>query len=400
MTALARESSSSPSGWKRFFGLDLLDNRYAALHGLRVLAIVSVVQFHITWIFAGEQNIAIDDAFMKGSLTIFFGMDLFFILSGFLIGSILLRSLATHKTQNLRRFYLRRILRTFPSYWLILAILAVTTHLSASQRAHLPHELLYATNFLPLGRTDVIMFWGWSLALEEQFYLTVPLLFFVLHRIRSTRARLALLGVLWAAALVIRLTIYVRYAPWNDFTLYSALYFRTMTRFDTLVCGLILAFVHAEYGERLRAWLVLPVRRAVLALIALSCMWVLLRPTLFGAEHLQLVHVFAWGTITSVMWMCLLVLLLHAEGPIQRVLSAAVFRRMATLGYGIYLVHIPLIDRVFVPLARALQKRGVSMIIIWPSSIVLTMAMSLAIGYALHLLIEKPSLRLRERLAA
>ncbi len=68
--------------------LEKLDNRYPSLHGLRVLAIVSVVQFHVTWIFAGEQGIRLDRDFTASSLTVFFGMDLFFILSGFLIGLI------------------------------------------------------------------------------------------------------------------------------------------------------------------------------------------------------------------------------------------------------------------------------------------------------------------------
>src|SRR5512133_1053629 len=105
MTALAPDApdATKPSALRSFFALDLLDNRYPALHGLRVLAIVTVVQFHITWIFYGEQNIWLDRGFVDSSLTIFFGMDLFFMLSGFLIGSILLRSLQVDGTQNIRR---------------------------------------------------------------------------------------------------------------------------------------------------------------------------------------------------------------------------------------------------------------------------------------------------------
>src|SRR5262245_59882389 len=161
----------------RFLALELLDNRYPALHGLRVLAIITVVQYHVTWIYAGEQNIAIDKPFFDGSLLVFFGMDLFFMLSGFLIGSILLRSLELSWTQNIRRFYIRRVFRTFPSYYIVLTLLALLYPLTKLQKHNLPYEYLYVTNFLPLGRPHVIMFWGWSLALEEQFYLTVPALF-------------------------------------------------------------------------------------------------------------------------------------------------------------------------------------------------------------------------------
>jgi peptidoglycan/LPS O-acetylase OafA/YrhL len=388
------------SGLKRFLELELLDNRYPSLHGLRVIAIVSVVQFHVTWIFAGENGIKIDGDWVISSLTVFFGMDLFFILSGFLIGSILLRSIETSGTQNLQRFYIRRVSRTFPSYYVVLIYLALTTALTASQLQHLKWEFVYATNFISLQRQDCLMFWGWSLALEEQFYLTVPLLFFVLQRLKSDRLRLGLLVALWLLALVIRMTIYVKRAPWTDLSLYEALYFRPHTRFDTLVCGIILAFVHNRYKERLTKWLEHPFHRALVALPSLACLWLLVRPWMFGSEHVQLVHVFAWGTVTSMMYFGWLVLLLHTrEGLVHRALSWPGFRRIATVGYGVYLVHIPLCDRIIVPFARALDERHVSMLIVWPLSLVALMIGSLGMGYILHVVIEKPSLRIRERIA-
>ncbi len=385
---------------RRFLELDLLDNRYPSLHGLRVLAIVSVVQFHVTWIFSGEQGIKIDKEFSAASLTIFFGMDLFFILSGFLIGSILLRSLETSGTQNLRRFYIRRISRTFPSYYLVLTYLALTTALTANQKAHLVYEYIYGTNFMSLLRTDIIMFWGWSLALEEQFYLTVPILFFVLYRLKSDRSRLSLLVVIWLSALAVRLVIYFTRAPWTDLSLYEALYFRPHTRFDTLIAGIVLAFVHRRYGDALTRWLKAPFHRAILSLSSLACLWLLLKPWLFGVEHVQIVHVFAWGTVTSLMYFGWLIQLLHGDGWIHRALGLPIFRRLATVGYGVYLIHIPLLDNVSVPIARALQARHVPMTVIWPLSLVLLMLGSFGFGYVLHVVVEKPSLRLRERLAA
>jgi peptidoglycan/LPS O-acetylase OafA/YrhL len=385
---------------RSFFALDLLDNRFAALHGMRVLAIVSVVAYHITWIFMGEQGIRLNPFFFAQSLTVFFGMDLFFVLSGFLIGSILLRSVAQSGAQHLRRFYLRRVFRTFPSYYLVLTVLVLAFGLTQNQRHHLRWEYVYGTNFLPLERGQTVMFWGWSLGLEEQFYLAVPLLFFALQKLRTHRARIALLGALMALALVIRLVIFYRHRPWNDAFLYGALYFRTHTRFDTLVAGILLAVVHQRYGKDLARWLEAPFHRALLTLPALACLWLLLFPTMFGWDQLQLVHVFCWGTVTSIMYLLLVPMALYGDGMICRWLGAPFFRRMATLGYGIYLVHIPIIDHVMVPLARAAQGRHWSMLFVWPLVLASTMVLSAAVSYALHVFVEKPSLRLRDRFAA
>jgi peptidoglycan/LPS O-acetylase OafA/YrhL len=111
------------------------------------------------------------------------------------------------------------------------------------------------------------------------------------------------------------------------------------------------------------------------------------------------VRVFAWGTVTSVMYFPLLLLLLHGESWIHRALAAPFWRQIATLGYGVYLVHIPIIDHVIVPTAQRLAARRVSMILVWPMSLAVVMILSLAMGYVMHVLIEKPSLRIREWLS-
>ena len=393
----SQPEAATPSRLRRWLGLELLDNRYPSLHGLRVLAVLTVVQFHVTWILSAEQGVRLDREFAEVSLAIFFGMDLFFILSGFLIGSILMRSLDRAGTTELRRFYLRRVFRTFPSYYVVLTLLALWA--TAAQRERLAYEYLYLTNFMPLGRGGIVMFWGWSLALEEQFYLVVPLLVLLLYRVRDDRSRIALLGGLWALGTIVRLAIFLGREQWTDLDLYGALYFKTYTRFDTLLCGILLALVHRRYGARISTWLETPRHRAYLALPALSCLWVLMFPTVFGPEYLQWVHVFAWGTLTCVMYFCTLILLLHAEGPIGRWLSRPIFRQIATLGYGVYLVHIPIIDHVIVPAARALQERHVSQIVIWTGGLAGVMLLSLAVSWVLHVLVEKPSLRLRDRVA-
>lgn len=388
------------SALRRFLALDLLDNRYPALHGLRFWAILSVVQYHVTFMLAAEERLPIDPTFVDVSNAIFFGMDLFFILSGFLIGSILLRSLEVHGTQNVRRFYVRRIFRTFPSYYLVLTYLVLTTALTEAQRGHLWLEYAYLTNFSSLHRDQIIMFWGWSLALEEQFYLTVPLLMLLLHRLRSDPARIALLVVIALGALASRIGVYLDGAPWNDLELYSAVYFRTHTRFDAIITGIILAIVQMRYGARIGEWLREPFHRALLALPSLLFLWVVIHPAVFGEEYIQEVRLFIWGTGTSLMYFPALLLVLHGDGWFQRFLSAPIFRRLATLGYGVYLVHIPIIDRALVPIAHAMDDAGVSMAIAWPLALLAVMGGSFAIAYALHILVEKPSLKIREMLAA
>ena len=395
----AEPDARSQSSLGKFLSLDLLDNRHPSLHGLRVFAILTVVQFHVTWIFAGENGIRLNGDWVRSSLTVFFGMDLFFMLSGFLIGSILLRSLEVDGRQRVGRFYMRRVFRTFPSYYIVLTFLALTTPLTVMQRQHLFYEYTYGTTLIPLGRSDSVMFWGWSLALEEQFYLTVPVFMFVLSRLKSDRSRIILLVCVWATALVARLIVCYRHPSWSDFTLYDKVYFRTPTRFDPLVAGILLAFVLARYKDTIRVWLEDPFHRALIGLPTLGCLWILLTPWLFGEENVKWVHMFAWGSITSVMYFGTLVLLLCTNGRVHELLSKPIYRRIATLGYGVYLVHIPLCDHVIVPFAQALDKRHVSLVLVWPLSLALLSGMSLALAYVMHVLIEKPSLWVRDRVA-
>ncbi len=390
-----------PSLLQRIFGLDLLDNRYPQLHGMRVIAILSVVQYHVTTIFTYETKLTMDRSWATTSMTIFFGMDLFFILSGFLIGSILLRSVETAGFVNVRRFWLRRAFRTFPAYYVVLTLLVLVEGMNASQRHHLWMEYAYLSNYAPVHRDDLVMLWGWSLSLEEQFYLSVPLLFFGLSKLRSDRARLLLLGVFWASALVVRLWEFHRHPDWSPGELYDNLYFRTHTRFDTLVCGIMLAYVQQRWGPAIARWLEAPAARATLALPSLGFLWLLMFPWMFGDKELLVMRVFSWGTFTSLMYFGLVLLLLNGgEWWIQRALSAPFWRRLATLGYGVYLLHIPMCDHVVAPLARALVKKAHwPMGAVWPLSVLSLFVVSLGGAYVLHVLVEKPSLRLRDRVA-
>jgi peptidoglycan/LPS O-acetylase OafA/YrhL len=139
----------------------------------------------------------------------------------------------------------------------------------------------------------------------------------------------------------------------------------------------------------------------MLALPSCACLWLLLQPWMFGDKWLLLVRVFSWGTLTSIMYFGWVLLLLNGgEGWVHRFLAAPFWRRVATLGYGVYLVHIPVCDHAISPLARFLSKgRGWPMVVVWPSSVLGLFGLSLLVSYGLHLVVEKPSLRLRDLVA-
>jgi peptidoglycan/LPS O-acetylase OafA/YrhL len=101
------------------------------------------------------------------------------------------------------------------------------------------------------------------------------------------------------------------------------------------------------------------------------------------------------------MYFCWVLLLLHGgPGWIQRLLSAPVFRRIATLGYGVYLLHIPVFEWFVARGAASLAlEHHWSGPVVWTLSLFAVLAGALVVAYALHVAIEKPALRLRDRFA-
>jgi peptidoglycan/LPS O-acetylase OafA/YrhL len=381
--------------------VELLDNRYPSLHGLRVIAIVSVIQLHVTMFLEPRHDLVVDLAWVEASRSVFFGMDLFFVLSGFLIGTILLRSIEAGGTRGLRRFYLRRIFRTFPPYYLLLTILVfLWAPLTATQHHNLWMEYAYVSNYsLPLVPGTLVMPWGWSLSLEEQFYLAVPPLMLVLYKLRSDAARVVALGALWVVPLGLRLAEHLRHPQWADADLASAIYCRTHTRLDTLIAGILIAYVQNRWRGPIEEALRKPSMRAALALPSLACLWVLTHPLMFGEQGLKLLHVFAWGTLTTIMYFGWITLLLNGgDGWVRRALSLRAFRVIATLGYGIYLLHIP----VWLYLSPTVMKLAAHrpMWFVWSVGVTVLMGGSIVGAYLLHILVEKPSLRLRDWLAS
>ncbi|MGH9075958.1 MAG: acyltransferase family protein [Acidimicrobiales bacterium] len=213
------------------------------LDGVRGVAIVLVVAVHATYGLIPQHA----GQWVPGG---FIAIDVFFVLSGFLITSLLLEELARSGTISFRQFYRRRALRLFPALWAVMVaqlVYAVATGIP------LGHDLkglgaiaLYVGNWswnfgaiIPdaLGQT-------WSLAVEEQFYLLWPLVLFLLLRKDRRRLAVGVMAALVAVALVSRILL------WRAGVPYIEIYVQTEARLDSLMLGCLLAFA-THYGWRL-----------------------------------------------------------------------------------------------------------------------------------------------------
>lgn len=142
---------------------------FTALDGLRAVAVVAVIWQHTAGFNNGKGLLA------RG----YMGVDCFFVISGFLITTLLLREHAKHGRMSMRGFYLRRAARILPIYYAVLAVYAALyLATNPADKAEFMHNLpLYATytsNWWGAGGNHATFYFAWSLATEEQFYLLWP----------------------------------------------------------------------------------------------------------------------------------------------------------------------------------------------------------------------------------
>ena len=177
----------------------------------------------------------------------------------------------------------------------------------------------------------------------------------------------------------------------------DAIYTQTHTRFDTLIAGVLLAQVYQHYAKEVRSALERPAVVAGLLSVCAVCCWALIGP--LGARY-DITTIFAWGTVTSIMYFALCLLLIGSTSFVSRFLSSGAFLRFATLGYGMYLIHPPLVVLVAFPAAVVMRYQWhLPIVLVWLFALTLLVASSAAGAYLLHLLVEKPALWVRDRVA-
>jgi peptidoglycan/LPS O-acetylase OafA/YrhL len=305
--------------------------RAPGLDGVRALAVLAVLAFHegLPWIHGG-----------------FLGVDVFFVLSGYLITDLLVARYRKDGHIGLGRFYQRRARRLLSALALmLLTVTAAVSLLEPGQRSAMRPALLGAVTYTSnwwqaLAHQSYFSLYGpppvfqhlWSLAVEEQFYLIWPLLLAVIltlvHR-QVTRALLA-----WGGAVAAALLMLGMYTPGAD---PSLVYYGTDTHASALMIGAALAItwplakIAATTG---RARQVLDVLGAAGLVILAWSAWHLSGPDPF---------VYPYGLVLAAVAAGGLILAAAAPGRIGRLLSWRPLRWLGVRSYGIYLWHWPVI---------------------------------------------------------
>jgi peptidoglycan/LPS O-acetylase OafA/YrhL len=308
------------------------DARIASLDAFRVIAITCVM-------FAHGSLLGIDAFPPLRYVTIIFGVigvELFFVLSGFLIGRQLLN--VGEGTQSIKNFWARRWFRTLPNYYLFLLVnLALYTFIFKRPAGDLSLLVFSHNLFAPFA--DAFFAESWSLAVEEWFYLLAPLLVFlsaaVLAKQRKYGALVAMLAIV-AACTVARFWV----AQITSASIDSALRKIVLLRLDALAFGVILAWLERYQITalaKLARWGWLGALLMLLAIGYLAAMSESLAFFATPAGH----HKFFAPLIFTLLPLACALLLAGAQATPMRALTW--ITNQSKWSYSMYLLHFPLL---------------------------------------------------------
>jgi peptidoglycan/LPS O-acetylase OafA/YrhL len=356
---------------------------YPALDGLRGIAILAVFFSH----FGGghkSTNLVIR-IWSHVADAGWIGVDLFFVLSGFLITGILLDT--AHQENRAKNFYARRALRIFPLFYGVLCgFLLLTPVLHLQWRAGHLLYFFYLSNMIPVlapglrsPGTSVGLVHLWSLAVEEQFYLLWP---FAVWFIKDRKKLLRICLAIMAFALVLRIILVMRGV--DPFIVYSLLF----TRADSLICGSALAILVRDPSQRqLPIKWVLPLTGAsTLGLFLLSHS---------GSHEAPLISTLGY-TLIALFCACLVYGAQQGKGWIAAISNHRWLRFFGRYSYGLYIYHGLLVVFLF-PLVYPIQQLVHS--VLWGSILYLlfSLGLTLAIAMTSYHLVEAPILKLKKR---
>lgn len=328
---------------------------------MRAIAVLGVFVFH-----AG--------AFAGG----FWGVDVFFVLSGFLITALLLAEHDRSGRIGLGAFYARRALRLLPALALLLAVYAVfnaATNPAGVRWGPPLAAFFYTANWVqalalfPMGSLSHT----WSLAIEEQFYLLWPVALALLLRLGVGRMWCVVITVLAIDAVAV-----LRLGLWKTGATFARVYNGLDTRLDALLVGCVLAMIVTWYWPRVRAW-----RPSLRAGAALGAVVVVMAAA--GAQFRS--HLSYQGTSLAVAVAVAVVVGAVVVGVRIPLLASAPLVWMGRVSYGFYLWHYFVLGNI-----------GGRLQLGWAATVAVCFIASLALTAVSYYALERPLLKLKARL--
>lgn len=322
------------------------------------------------------------------------GVDLFFVLSGFLISGLLFSEYKKHGAINFKRFFIRRGLKIYPAFYVFLLLTGLASYLVFHTRAplaHYLHDIFFIMNY-EHGVWDHT----WSLGVEEHFYIFLPI--FLLVVIRFSSDRRDPFRILPLATLVVSMLCIIFRAISVDFGTpnFDMAYLASHDRMDALFFGVFLGYFYhfrPSVLERLMSSRINCVAIGALSTFLLSFAYVFPREEKSNLFE-TIGYTFIYLGFGGVLLLCLYVhgILRREIGRIVEYIGRA-FAFVGVYSYSIYLWHGP-VDAWFPGLMRRAVHFPTSKIGNFGAYFIA----SLVIGIAMSRLIEYPVLHLRDRL--
>ena len=371
-------------------------SRTAGLDTLRAAAIVLVFAYHYMCFVSGSPT------FGWASTVGWTGVDLFFVLSGYLIANQLFKGLAQGRRLSLRSFYARRALRTLPVFWLVLAAYWLFPATLGGKPPPALWRFLTFTQNLGL-QPGTAFSHAWSLCIEEQFYLALPLLLVLAAALARVPARPVRLGRRHGWALLagmVTLGVTARGLLWRSYGpeaaghvdgYMTAIYYASLCRFDEFAPGVAVALLRNFHPA---TWTRLMARgNSLLAAGALACAAMLTAAYrdfwVTGYGYGFFMTAFGYSLLACAF--ALLVVAALSPATLLHRLRIPGARALALWSYSTYLSHKPLANA----LDGWLRPLGVSD----GARLVIIAMACVAMGALLYKLVEAPALALRDRWA-
>lgn len=356
--------------------------RIHGLDTLRALAIVLVLLHHYVLFVSGESTFG-----WLGDMG-WAGVDLFFALSGYLIGNQIFAAMRSEAGFSPGRFYARRLVRTLPNFYVVLALYALLPAFRGDAVLPPLWRFLSFTQNINLDPGTAFSH-AWSLCIEEQFYLLLPALALWLATRQDARRRSwAAVGLAFCVGMLLRAFVWDEYVDDERLGLnlyYKYIYYSSFCRFDELVAGVALALLknyHAPLWARLAAH--------GNALLAAGAAATALAFSLFLSNHLGF-RMTVFGYPLLALAFALLIVAALSDNSLLHRLRVPGAASLALWSYATYLIH----KQVFI-LARApLAAAGFGPAS--PVAIIASLALGVGAGYLLYRVVEAPCMALRQR---